>query len=437
MNQSFQPSFLSNSPGTICDQILYLVKNSNLNFELHETPFSFNLNLKKSFVHHWKKTDNSAQNNPFSQTHLPHHPDNEPVHQPHHVPQQNQPSVVQPQGNSLHQTQNLLSSNNYFPKQPHQVPQQQLHVPYDQVHHLNHHSDAGPLDNLQQNQASSNLLQQIESIRSEHEAVLKENLTDYADLDKAHRKLVKENRELQNKHTKVCSEVKTLKLENETIFKESNSLSVALKSSKRDLEISIRNSEKEKEAIKKELVDLQDYKAQHQEEIRKAKKLEKKTRQKAKKKLSKSKDETTEPDSENVCISAQNNLEENVKLFEQEKGETGEEVPSFQTETSDNFKDHENNLEVTNVASIAVEEAELVHSDQTEEEIAQKRSEAAKASVEPKDNVNNLELKTEESRFLNFPSNFADWSEDQKKDAYNNNFKLYVQKYYFIGSLPQ
>jgi 23S rRNA pseudoU1915 N3-methylase RlmH len=77
-----------------------------------------------------------------------------------------------------------------------------------------------------------------------------------------------------------------------------------------------------------------------------------------------------------------------------------------------------------------VEEAELVHSDQTEEEIAKKRSEAAKASVEPKDNVNNLELKTEESRSLNFPSNFADWSEDQKKDAYNNNFKLSVQKYY-------
>ena len=47
------------------------VKNSNLNFELHETPFSLNLNLKKSFVHHWKRTDNSTQNNLFSQTHLP------------------------------------------------------------------------------------------------------------------------------------------------------------------------------------------------------------------------------------------------------------------------------------------------------------------------------------------------------------------------------
>ena len=97
---------------------------------------------------------------------------------------------------------------------------QQLHVPHDQGHHLNHHSAAaGP----EQNQANSNLLQQIESMRLEHEAVLKENLTEYAELDKAHRKLVKENKELQNKHIKVCSEVKSLKLENEMILKESNS----------------------------------------------------------------------------------------------------------------------------------------------------------------------------------------------------------------------
>ena len=69
--------------------------------------------------------------------------------------------------------------------------------------------------------------------------------------------------------------------------------------------------------------------------------------------------------------------------------------------------------------------------------------ESETASDDIKDIENNLELKTktytsEEPRFLDFPSNFADWSEDQKKDAYENNFKLYVQKYFFIptGSLP-
>jgi hypothetical protein len=88
-----------------------------------------------------------------------------------------------------------------------QVPQQQLPVPLQHPHHL---SDAGPPDDLQQIQASSYHLKQIESIRTEHELVLKENLEDYAELDKAHRKLVKENKELQAKHTKVCSEIKKI-----------------------------------------------------------------------------------------------------------------------------------------------------------------------------------------------------------------------------------
>ena len=59
-------------------------------------------------------------------------------------------------------------------------------------------------------------------------------------------------------------------------------------------------------------------------------------------------------------------MEENFKLFE----------PSIQT------KDEENNQEVKNVAAkaIAVEDTELIHSDQTEEETVKKRSEA-KASV--------------------------------------------------------
>ena len=78
--------------------------------------------------------------------------------------------------------------------------------------------------------------------------------------------------------------------------------------------------------------------------------------------------------------------------------------------------------------------------------IGQQKSETAKTSDDIKDKENNLELKTEkpgfkseEPRFSSFPSSFADWSEDQKKDAYENNFKLYVQKYFFnpVGSLPQ
>ena len=73
MDGTFQPAYLKNSPSIICDQVLYLVKNSNLNFELHETPFSLNLNLKKSFTHHWNKPNHSAKNNLYNETHASYH----------------------------------------------------------------------------------------------------------------------------------------------------------------------------------------------------------------------------------------------------------------------------------------------------------------------------------------------------------------------------
>mgnify|MGYP007022937530 CR=1 FL=1 len=63
-----------------------------------------------------------------------------------------------------------------------------------------------------------------------------------------------------------------------------------------------------------------------------------------------------------------------------------------------------------------------------------------------KDCENNVEkvketyiFKSDEPRFLDFPEKFEDWSEDQKKDAYDNFFKLYLEKSlkpYSFGSLP-
>ena len=47
----------------------------------------------------------------------------------------------------------------------------------------------------------------------------------------------------------------------------------------------------------------------------------------------------------------------------------------------------------------------------------------------------------DDPRFLDFPDRFDNWSEDQKKDAYNNNFMLYLQKNLqminVFGSLPE
>ena len=49
------------------------------------------------------------------------------------------------------------------------------------------------------------------------------------------------------------------------LVKEGNSLSVALKSSKKDVETLARHFEIEKEALKADLVNLQSYKTQHLE----------------------------------------------------------------------------------------------------------------------------------------------------------------------------
>ena len=173
--------------------------------------------------------------------------------------------------------------------------------------------------------------------------------------------------------------MKTLKTDKENVVKEMNALSVAFQSSKKDSDATLRKSRKENETLKVELENLMEFKIKRQEEIKMAQKSEKKLRQKEKKQ-----------------------------------------------------------------AAIAVKEPELMNSVQSEEEMTKKESVAAKAIDEIKDNENNGELKTEtyiykseDPRFLDFPSSFADWSEDQKKDAYDNNFKLYMQKYLFIGSVPE
>ena len=391
MTEKFQPAFLQNSPSLICDQILYLVKNSNLNFELHETPFSLNLTIKKSFVNHWTKSNHSAQQtHVHQQAHHVHQHVNDPgPHQPPH-----HPSVGQP--GQLSARLPRQAAENIPLNQQHHLQQQQAYSP--QHHTLAHSSQQYQQPNNLENitdpmkypqdlpvmsePKTKKLLEKFNLIQGEHQKSLAENLEaqkEYAELDKAHRKLLKEHRELQARHSKVCSEVKTLKTDKENVVKEMNALSVAFQSSKKDSDATLRKSRKENETLKVELENLMEFKIKRQEEIKMAKKSEKKLRQKEKKQ-----------------------------------------------------------------AAIAVKEPELMNSVQSEEEITKKESVAAKAIDEIKDNENNGELKTEtyiykseDPRFLDFPSSFADWSEDQKKDAYDNNFKLYLQKYFFIGSVPK
>ena len=65
MTQSGVPLILNNSPAGISEQILWLVKNSNLNFSAQETPFSLDIRIKKSFVTKWLNQPNDFPKQEF------------------------------------------------------------------------------------------------------------------------------------------------------------------------------------------------------------------------------------------------------------------------------------------------------------------------------------------------------------------------------------
>ena len=64
-----QPVFVNNNPSGISEQIVWLVKNSGLNFSIQETAFSLNIQLKKTFLNQWTKTENVSNSNFTNQAH--------------------------------------------------------------------------------------------------------------------------------------------------------------------------------------------------------------------------------------------------------------------------------------------------------------------------------------------------------------------------------
>ena len=145
-------------------------ENSNLNFQLKETPYSLNLSIKKRFATLWNQNSDSFQN-PSS-------------------PESNAPIL---------------------PQQTSQQSQQ-------------HQSAQGEL----LNQLES-LKVELEEALTENDETHKNMIQ----IDKAHKKLQKEHKEIQSKHEQLCSNFKKLKLENESSLKERNRLSVALRHARR------------------------------------------------------------------------------------------------------------------------------------------------------------------------------------------------------------
>ena len=145
-------------------------------------------------------------------------------------------------------------------------------------------------------------------------------------------------------------------------------LSVALKTSKKDFEQSVRSFQKERKSLQKELENLNDFKIVKDAEQKQIKKAEKKSRQKAKK---------------------------------------------ASKETTDKVHFEDQNLK------------ELPVDNNNFEEIAEPSIANTDASAKPEKQAQakskeSYTFKSDDPRFLEFPEKFEDWSEDQKKDAYDN-----------------
>ena len=191
----------------ICDQVLWLIKNSGLNFQLKETPFSLDICIKKRYVNLWQQENGNP------------------------VPNQ---STFQ-----FHHSQHQHS----------QESQEDIHL-----------------------QEVSKLNQRLEALQTKHDDTLEDKVkvsSEILELDQNHRKLSKENKELQKKLEQVCHELKAVKLEKANVLKEKNALSVALQTCKKTLECSQQKFEKERNVLKNDLEKLNIYKIERESDIKK------------------------------------------------------------------------------------------------------------------------------------------------------------------------
>ena len=98
------PIFLENTPKVVCEQILFLIKNSDLNFQLKETPFSLDISLKKRFVNHWNQSSQNHQSQNFV---YPGSPQNETIFHPS-APHQNFQEIHTQNSSNLQENSDLL-----------------------------------------------------------------------------------------------------------------------------------------------------------------------------------------------------------------------------------------------------------------------------------------------------------------------------------------
>ena len=154
-------------------------------------------------------------------------------------------------------------------------------------------------------------------------------------------------------------------------------MSVALKSQKKVNQEQASDFEKEASKLRKTIIELSEFKNSIVEEAKKEKKLKKKLSKKLK----------------------QAALKELKTTMNDKKTDESIEV-EFEAEDQEN--------------EFVKQECETTIDNQNNQQLEQSES---------------VELKSTQTKPFDFPEKFKDWSEEQRKEAHENNFKFYVEKY--------
>ena len=185
------------------------------------------------------------------------------------------------------------------------------------------------------------MVSQIDSLKAQLDesfAKKKENSLQLFELDQAHRKLLKDNKELLKKHEQVCSELRVAKDDKEKIAKESSSLSVALKNSKKTMEESLESFRKETQSYRVKLEKLNLFKLEREAELKASRKAEKKKRQKDKKKS------ISELEIKTICKNISDDVDAEQKILESLKVDLDQdEFKAMKSEACDTFDENGNN----------------------------------------------------------------------------------------------
>ena len=200
--------FINNSPLDRCDQILWLIKRSNLNFTAQETPFTLNVTIKKKYVNRWQDgtPDNVEGPVPVFSNELPEN------------------AIFENDDEKKGLLQQLEKAN------------------------LANDIKKGEIADLENK--IRNLTDQLKKSESEIDSIVDTKVKTFRD----------EKRALQMKHEKVCAEAKSLKQENENLGKDLKTVNVALKSAKKETKEVSKDTEKNINLLEEQVKHLTEYK---------------------------------------------------------------------------------------------------------------------------------------------------------------------------------